>query len=132
MTPFLKQTIAGGLLAVAAGAVTPLAADTMLEQGPEHRFQLDFHVPDAALQKMLPSGWVPLVAPMGPAKDANIRMIFIDRINVVGSDGKPAGHVHAEPAVRRELTTASRRCMIMSRVRDAASCPGLRPVRCPR
>jgi hypothetical protein len=62
----------------------------MLEQGPEHRFQLDFHVPDAALQKMLPNGWVPLVATMGPAKDANIRMIFIDRINVVGSDGKPA------------------------------------------
>jgi hypothetical protein len=66
-------------------------AETLLEQGAEHRFQLDFHVPDAALQKMLPQGWVPAIAAAGPAKDANLRMIFIDRIGIVGPDGKPKG-----------------------------------------
>ena len=78
-----------GLAAALAAASLASAANaaTVLEQSAEHRFQLDFHVPDAALQKMLPSGWVPAVATAGNAKDANLRMIFIDRIGVVGADG---------------------------------------------
>src|SRR5437868_2846233 len=90
----MRFRIGTGLLVGLAGVViaAPIArADTFLEQAAEHRFQLDFHVPDAALQKMLPQGWVPVVATQGPAKDANIRMIFIDRMTIVGADGKPAG-----------------------------------------
>ena len=82
----------GFAAALAAASFAGAAkAETVLEQSAEHRFQLDFHVPDAALQKMLPAGWVPAVATMGPAKDANLRLIFIDRIGVVGPDGKPVG-----------------------------------------
>src|SRR5579863_3558009 len=78
------------VLAVAAGFATAVAAETMVERSAEHRFQLDFHVPDAALQKMLPQGWEPAVASAGPAKDANLRVIFIDRIGVLGADGNPS------------------------------------------
>jgi hypothetical protein len=86
-----KMGLAVAAALAAAGLASAAKADTVLEQSAEHRFQLDFHVPDAALQKMLPSGWVPAIATAGPAKDANLRMIFIDRIGVVGSDGKPVG-----------------------------------------
>lgn len=75
--------------AIATGFTSLAAADALVERSIEHRFQLDFHVPDAALQKMLPSGWVPAVATAGPAKDANLRVIFIDRIAGFGGDGKP-------------------------------------------
>jgi hypothetical protein len=70
-------------------AATAANAQMVLEQAAEHRFQLDFHVNDAALQKLLPAGWEPAIATQGPAKDCNIRLIFIDRMAVVGGDGKP-------------------------------------------
>src|SRR6202161_4451031 len=75
-------------LAVPGGAAN---ADSFVEHSAEHRFQLDFHVPDAALQKLLPAGWEASVATTGAAKDANLRLVFIDRIHVTGADGKPAG-----------------------------------------
>jgi hypothetical protein len=80
-----RTAFLSGCMALAAAAAN---AQAVVEQSPEHRFQLDFHVNDAALQKMLPAGWEPVVATQGPAKDANIRLIFIDRIAVVGADGK--------------------------------------------
>ena len=76
-------------LGIAAGFTSIAAADALVERSVEHRFQLDFHVPDAALQKMLPPGWAPAVATAGPAKDANLRVIFIDRIADFGGDSKP-------------------------------------------
>jgi hypothetical protein len=79
------------LAALTCLALPVAAADMPIEQSAEHRFQLDFHVPDAALQKMLPAGFAPNVASSGPAKDANLRLVFIDRIHVTGADGKPLG-----------------------------------------
>src|SRR5579872_3365100 len=66
-------------------------AETLMENSLETRFQLDLHVPDAALAAFLPSGWTPNVAAQGPAKDANLRVIFIDRVTINGPDGKPVG-----------------------------------------
>ena len=74
-----------------AGLNVPACAQTLIEQSAEHRFQLDFHVPDAALAKLLPAGYEPNIATSGAAKDANLRLVFIDRIHVTGADGKPAG-----------------------------------------
>ena len=91
MSPIVTRAIAGAAFCLGMAAAGHAKAETLLEQAAEHRFQLDFHVPDAAFQKMLPQGWVPAVAAAGPAKDANLRMIFIDRIGVVGPDGKPVG-----------------------------------------
>jgi hypothetical protein len=81
--------LAGTMAAAVGGAVLPAAAETLIENSAEFRFQLDFHVNDAALQKMLPSGWEPVVATQGPAKDANLRVIFIDRVDVTNPDGSP-------------------------------------------
>jgi hypothetical protein len=76
---------------VTAGAASAARADSFVETSFESRFQLDFHVADAALKKLLPAGWEANVAAAGPAKDANIRMIFADRVDIVGADGKPVG-----------------------------------------
>jgi hypothetical protein len=80
---------------IAAGVVTafaPLAQpETMQEFSSEVRFQLDLHVPDAALAAFLPAGWTPNIAAQGAAKDANLRAVFIDRITINGPDGKPLG-----------------------------------------
>jgi hypothetical protein len=79
----------GGLLAAGAliGLVGPVSAETLVEHSAESRMQLDLHVPDAALKTFLPAGWEPNVATAGAAKDANIRVIFIDRIDVTAPDG---------------------------------------------
>ena len=45
----------------------------------------------AALAKLLPAGWVSNAATQGAAKDANIRLIFIDASNIVGPDNKLLG-----------------------------------------
>jgi hypothetical protein len=66
-------------------------AGTLVEYSNETRFQLDVHVPEAALAAYLPPGWTPNVATQGNAKDANLRVIFIDRVTVNGPDGKPVG-----------------------------------------
>src|ERR1700731_3091944 len=71
------------------GAVGFASAETLVENSAEFRFQIDYHVNDAALQKLLPAGWEPVIATQGPAKDANLRLIFIDRVDVTNPDGTP-------------------------------------------
>src|SRR5215472_8947552 len=117
-----------GLSAIALA--TPIArADTVLEQAAEHRFQLDFHVPDAALLKMLPQGWAPQVATQGPAKDANIRLIFIDRMTIVGPDGRPLGRgsnrmVYLAVPVKQASGNLAGQMIIGGLSEDPAAAPG--------
>jgi hypothetical protein len=83
-----------GAAAIAALCVgLPQAADaqTFVEQSAEVRMQLDLAVPKEALQKLLPAGWEPAVATAGTAKDCNVRMIFVDRIDIDAQDGAPKG-----------------------------------------
>ena len=82
---FRAITVAAFCLGMTSVAET----QTLLESSAEARFQLDFHVPDSALMSMLPSGFTLNVATQGPAKDANIRVIFVDRMTINGGDGKP-------------------------------------------
>jgi hypothetical protein len=85
-------SLAAALLVGALNGIASQArAETFVEHSAEFRMQLDFVVPDAALRKFLPSGWEPNVATQGPAKDCNLRMIFIDRIDITGADGTPIG-----------------------------------------
>lgn len=67
------------------------SAQTLLENSSEVRFQLDLHVPDAALTPLLPPGFTLNVATQGPAKDCNLRAIFVDRLTINAPDGKPIG-----------------------------------------
>ena len=76
---------------VSAGLGARASAETLVESSSETRFQLDFHVPDTALVAYLPAGWTLNVATQGPAKDANLRVVFIDRVTINGPDGKPVG-----------------------------------------
>src|SRR5882672_38316 len=84
------QAAFGAIGALLAGLIGQASAQTMVEHSSEVRMQLDFVVPPAALAKFLPEGWEPNVATQGPAKDCNVRMIFIDRVDITKPDGSPA------------------------------------------
>src|SRR6185312_7426592 len=86
----IVSTLALSGNAYAQGAA-PAPAGNVLMTSSEYRFQLDLHVNDAALTKMLPSGWVSNAATQGAAKDANLRLILIDQQNIVGPDNKVLG-----------------------------------------
>lgn len=92
----MRMQMRGGLtgLLCAAGlfvAASMAGAQTLLEYSAEARFQLDLHVNEAALAAFLPAGFTPNVATQGPAKDCNLRAIFVDRTTINGPDGKPIG-----------------------------------------
>jgi hypothetical protein len=92
MSTVLLRALVFSLALVLLPAVTPrVAAQTPVETSTEVRFQLDLHVPDAALTPLLPPGFTLNVATQGPAKDCNLRAIFVDRLTVNGPDGKPVG-----------------------------------------
>ena len=125
----LATVIRCGMLGLASTAAAGAGAQTVLEQAAEHRYQLDFRVPDAALQKMLPAGWETVIATQGPAKDANLRMIFIDRFAVMGADGKPQGKgssrlVYLAIPVRQTGTANAGQMIIHGLVESAADAPG--------
>jgi len=126
MRATLKASIVGAVL---AGAMAAANAQTFVEQAIEYRFQLDFRVNDLALQKMLPAGWEPAIATMGPAKDCNLRMIFIDRVDVMGADGKPLPKgstrlVYLAIPVKQSSGTAAGQMIIGGLTEDAADAPG--------
>ena len=125
--PLISQGSIVSALAVLALAAPAARADTIIEQNVEQRFQLDFHVPDAALKKMLPEGWEPVVATAGNAKDANLRMIFIDRVAILGPDAKPRGStqmVYLAIPVKQTAGSAAGQMIIAGLTKDAADAPG--------
>jgi hypothetical protein len=121
-------TAAGGaLLAAFAIGGYPAKAETLVEQSSEARMQLDFHVPDAALKSMLPGGWEPNIAAQGAAKDANLRMIFIDRINVTAPDGAPAGSgqlVYLAIPIKQGSAVPNAQMLIYGLTSDPKEAPG--------
>jgi hypothetical protein len=125
----IARNAAGAWLA--AGAMTvaapPAGADTLVENSAEFRFQLDFHVNDAALQKLLPAGWEPAIAIQGPAKDCNLRLIFIDRVDVTNPDNTPKTAdqlVYIAIPVKQSGTTNVGQMIINGLVSDAREAPG--------
>jgi hypothetical protein len=93
MTRIIARTALRLLLTISTmtAAGTFASAQTPVESSLETRFQLDLHVPDAVLATYLPEKWTSSVAAQGPAKDCNLRAVFIDRVTVNGPDGKPLG-----------------------------------------
>jgi hypothetical protein len=93
MTASIRCRALSALIAACALAapVSQAGAQTVVEHSGETRFQLDVHVPDAVLASYLPPGWSPNVATQGAAKDANLRVVFVDRVSINGPDGKPLG-----------------------------------------
>jgi hypothetical protein len=116
-------------LALAAFGAGPARAETLIEFSAETQMQLDFHVPDAALAAMLPAGFTPNVAPAGPAKDANIRMVFIDRGDITGPDNKPLGRgsnqlVYLIVPIKQAATGTVGQLVLAGITVDPADAPG--------
>lgn len=108
-----------------AEAQTPAA---ILERTNEARFQLDFAVSPAALAAVMPRGFTPDIATSGPAKDCNLRVIFIDRVTVNGPDnaglGKGTGQIAFVVAPVKDPSGQSTQLVIGGLVADAADAPG--------
>jgi hypothetical protein len=113
-----------GAIAVASVA----AAQTPVEFSAEARFQLDLHVNEAALAALLPPGFTPNVATQGPAKDCNLRAIFVDRLTINGPDGKPVGKGSSRlvylAAPVKDPSGANAQIVIGGLVDDPADAPG--------
>jgi hypothetical protein len=69
MTRDVSSRIARLLLAgsVVFGCAAGAHGQTLVDSSAEARFQLDVHVPDAALAAYLPPGWMPNVSAQGAA-----------------------------------------------------------------
>lgn len=81
----------GAALVTLVGLAAAAHAQTLLEHSAEVRMQLDLAVSPVALKALLPDGWEPFVATSGPAKDCNVRLIFVDRVDINRPDGAPSG-----------------------------------------
>jgi hypothetical protein len=80
------------LLALALwSAAAGVDGQNLIESSAEARFQLDLQVSQSALMGFLPAGWTTNVSTRGPAKAANLRVIFIERLTVNGPEGAPIG-----------------------------------------
>jgi hypothetical protein len=112
-----------------AGLACPMRAETMTESSFETRFQLDVHVPDAGLKALLPPGWTSNAAAQGAAKDANLRVVFIDRVTINGPDGKPVGKTGSNRLVYlvapvKDPSGASVQLVVGGLTEDPADVPG--------
>jgi hypothetical protein len=84
----LAALLMAGTSALAQTPAPATAPGAVVEQSNEYRFQLDLAVDQAALNKALPAGWESQIAAQGPAKDCNLRLIFIDRVNVLDANAR--------------------------------------------
>jgi len=116
------------VLAASGGITHTATAQTLLEHSAELRMQLDLVVTPAALQALLPSGWEPFVATAGAAKDCNIRMIFVDRVDINAPDGAPAGtnqFVYLASPIKKSGTNEMAGQMVVDGITaDAKDAPG--------
>jgi hypothetical protein len=131
MSGSISVRVLAALLAVlaSAGLAVRANAETLVESSSETRFQLDFHVPDAALMAYLPAGWTPNVATQGPAKGANLRVVFIDRVTINGPDSKPVGTTGSNRMVYlvapvKDPTGAAAQMVIGGLTEDRSDAPG--------
>jgi hypothetical protein len=103
---FLALSLCAASLSAQSPAASPEA--NFKESSMEARFQIDLTVPDEVIKSYLPAGFTSVVAKQGPAKDCNVRLIFVNRITVNGPEGKPVG------------TGNSRQVFFAAPVKDAA------------
>jgi hypothetical protein len=91
----MKRTIAismlGFFLAFGSGVfATQAGAETLVGSNVDNRIVVALRVGQAALQGWLPAPWQVNPVPKGPLKDANLFVIFVDRLLGQDPQGKPA------------------------------------------
>ena len=128
MSLSFRSVVGAAAVATAFIAGSPAIAQTLLETSSEVRFQLDLHVSEASLTPLLPAGFTLNVAAQGPAKDCNLRAIFVDRLTVNGPDGKPVGRgsnrlVYLAAPVK-DASGANAQLVIGGLTADSADAPG--------
>ena len=90
MRGFFSTTIAGLIVACALHISPPARAETQTENVvAEQRTYVFLQVAANAAQAFLPQGWTPNPAAMGPTKDANLVLVWIDRKLALTPDGRP-------------------------------------------
>jgi hypothetical protein len=124
-----KSALGVAVAVTACGGVIDLAnAETLVEHSAEVRMQLDLVVTPAALKALLPDGWEPFVATSGAAKDCNIRLIFVDRVDITGPDGAPVGTnqmVYLASPIKKSGTNEMAGQMVVDGITaDAKDAPG--------
>jgi hypothetical protein len=97
----------------AAASLAGPNGERLVEQSAEARLQLDIRVPDRALAQLMPSGWSSNVATTGAARDANLSVIFIDRLTINGPTGSPVG------------TNGNRLVQLVAPVKDQVGAPAM-------
>ena len=65
------------------------SAETLVETNFDSRLNVQFRVAEAALKSWVPAPWQISPASSGPGKDANLTAVFLQRLLVLGPDGKP-------------------------------------------
>lgn len=78
------------LIVLWALAVPAYAGEKLSGSNVDVRTVMAFKVADAAVQKLVPSGWEISSPAAGPAKGFNVAVVLIDSISALDSDGKPA------------------------------------------
>ncbi len=121
--------VCGMVCAVSAAAVSPLSAQTPIEHSGEVRFQLDLKVADATLRAFLPEGFTLNIATQGPAKDCNLRAIFVDRVTINDPSGKPLGKTGSNRLVYlaapvKDPSGATAQLVIAGLTEDPGDAPG--------
>lgn len=90
MRGLFSKTVGGLVVACALTAISAAHAETQTENVvAEQRTYLFLSVKTDAAQAFLPQGWTLNPAAMGPTKDANLVLVWIDRKLALTPDGKP-------------------------------------------
>ena len=86
-----KLRLAVGVLMSSAAVLAASAAlgETLIGSSIESRRVLGFKVADAAVEAMLPEGWVPFTLPGGPVGGANMVVALIDKHLMRNAEGEP-------------------------------------------
>lgn len=91
----------------------------------ETRTILTFKISDDVAQKLLPEGWTLSPIAQGPAKGANLAMVFAERMATVGTDGKPVGGEEASVILSIPAKNGSENAFaIIEAYSDPGTAPG--------
>lgn len=115
-----------GVSALAQAPLPP--ADTLgvyAGAAAETRTVLTFKVSDDVVQRLLPDGWTLAPIAQGPAKGANLSIVFAERLATVGPDGKATGGEEATVIVSAPARNGAETAFaILEAYSDAATAPG--------
>ena len=99
-TRWLAVSIALTIIVAAPGLRPAAWAETLVETNVDTRLNLQFRVAEAALKSWVPAPWQINPAASGPGKDANLSVVLLQRLLVLGPDGKPTpGATHRTVAL---------------------------------